>query len=234
MVFCSNSWKKHTVRRPVNPVTKVCTECMPTQLEDTSQRIQIDCMNVYYDSSIFPNNRKSADSINNINTNDDDVIITANILKKSVSELYVADILKINMYSNKSIEIKLDAFRDDIINKVSSLDQRIEILESKNLKKGEENFVLKDIITNMQRCINKSNSETRDKNVIITGVPEEAIAIDNGRVNNDTDKIKWLLRLTKNNYFTENAYDNFDIRHLGKEKVGFNRVIQIILPSAMV
>ena len=103
--------------------------------------------------------------------------------------------------------------------------------KGRTLKKGEENFILKDIITNMQRCINKSNSETRDKNVIITGVPEEAIATDNGRVNNDTDKIKWLLQLTKNNYFTENAYDNFDIRRLGKEKVGFNRVIKIILPS---
>ena len=133
-------------------------------------------MNDYYDSSIFPNNRKSAESINNINTNDDDVTITADLLKESVSELSVADILKINASSNKSIEIKLDTFRDEIINKVSSLDQRIELLESENLKKGEENFVLKDILTNMQRCINKSDSETSDKNVIITEVPEEAIA----------------------------------------------------------
>ena len=46
-----------------------------------------------------------------------------------------------------------------------------------------------------------------------------------------TDKIKCLLQLTKNNYFTENAYVNFDIRRLSKEKVGFNRVIKIILPS---
>ena len=36
----------------------------------------------------------------------------------------------------------------------------------------EENSVLRNVITNMQKCLNKIDNDERSKNVIITGLPE--------------------------------------------------------------
>ena len=99
-------------------------------------------------------------------------------MNKSVSELRVSDILKIN--ANKPIVLQLDAFINYVSCKISNLDKRIECLETENIKKDENNNTLKVVITTMQKCINKSDRDIRNKNDIISGVPEQTIILQNG------------------------------------------------------
>ena len=84
---------------------------------------------------------------------------------------------------------------------------------------------------NMQSCLNKSDSDIRNKNVIIQGIPEGKITVENMDLECDLDKIKWLLKLTGNEYFNNETINNLDISRLGKPKHGYNRTIKIICQS---
>ena len=56
----------------------------------------------------------------------------------------------------------------------------------------------------MQKCLNNIDSEKRNKNVIVMGVPEEDIELDgNTSLKSDYEKIAHILRITVNNYFSK-------------------------------
>ena len=51
----------------------------------------------------------------------------------------------------------------------------------------------------MQKCVNKLNSDERNKNIMISVVPEDDITIDNNKIlTNDLEKISWILHITQN------------------------------------
>ena len=47
----------------------------------------------------------------------------------------------------------------------------------------------------------------------------------------DYDKVKEILKLTENSYFTADGTNNLEISRLGKTRQGSNRAIKIKLPS---
>ena len=74
--------------------------------------------------------------------------------------------------------------------------------------------------------------------VIVTGVPEDNITSlhtnENAQpatLSTDHDKVKVLLKLTENSYFTEDNVNDFQISRLGKVRQGANRAIKITLPA---
>ena len=162
--------------------------------------------------------------------NDDDTL-NEDMMTKSVSELTVRDILSINMHANKPIADRLDSFINQMDTKMTNMDKRIEFLEAENQKKAEDNATLKEIIRNMQRSLNKIDSDIRNKNIIITSLPEGNIETNNQRMTNDHEKVRWILDCTKNEHFSEEAIGNFQIERLGEAKIGYNRVTKITLPS---
>ena len=162
----------------------------------------------------------------------DESVLSEDMLTKSVSELTVKDILTINMHANKPIAERLDSFMGQVNSKVSNMDKRIEFLEAENRKKAEDNATLKEIIRNMQRSLNKSDSDVRNKNIIITSLPEGDIETDHKIMKSDHEKVSWILDFTKNESFSEEAIGNFQIDRLGEPKIGYNRVLKITLPSA--
>ena len=170
MSFCSNCGRKQNRKRNIDPTTKICDDC--TNLISSSQQ-QIDNvennsdMNTYYNNYI-----QSLRTSTNTLADEDDVILSDELLCKPISELTVRDILKVNIISNKPFADKLDTFVTETNKKVSNLDKRIEILEAENIKKDKDNSILKEIVTNMQKCLNRSDSETRNKNIIILGLPK--------------------------------------------------------------
>ena len=96
-------------------------------------------------------------------------------LSKQVSELNVADIVKIVTSANKGILSRLDKLRDDIHGKVNDLEIHIQLLENENEKKDQEISKLKYTLVNIQKNLNQMDSEKRSCNVIITGLSEADI-----------------------------------------------------------
>ena len=73
----------------------------------------------------------------------DDEISNDEFMSKQVSELNVADIVKIVTSANKGILSRLDTLRDDIHGKVNDFETRVQLLENDNEKKDQEISKLK-------------------------------------------------------------------------------------------
>ena len=152
------------------------------------------------------------------------------LMQKPISELTVADIIQINRISNSPIQQQLNTIESDLKKKIQNLDNRINVLEKRNTSIEEENTVLRDTICNIQKSLNKIDSNVRNKNVIITGLPEGEIATDDGPMSTDLEKINMILKITENRDFDERD-DDFTASRLGVPKPGYNRVVKIELTS---
>ena len=220
MPFCTVCGKSATTRgnnrRTIDPVTNKCNECTSKSTSNS------DGMNEYYEA----NRQKEQGDVG-----DDLEPLSAEMMGKAVSDLTVKDILEINLHSNKPIAKKLDDFIGQVNDKMTKLDKRIELLEAENTKKEEDNITLKEIIRNMQKSLNKIDSGTRDKNIIITGLPEENVSLDNQTIEGDVEKVRWILEYTKNRKFSHESINNLDITRIGEPKPEYNRVVKIRLDS---
>ena len=153
------------------------------------------------------------------------------LMQKPISELTVADIIQINRISNDPIQRQLNSIESELKQKIQTLDNRVNILELNKSAVEEENAILRSTISNIQKSLNRIDSDARNKNIVITGLPEEDIRIgENQVVRNDEEKIKWILRLTENSYF-DNKQEPFNASRLGEPKPGYNRVLKVVLPS---
>ena len=121
-------------------------------------------------------------------------------MSKQVSELIVADIVKIVTSANKGILSRLDTLRDDIHGKVNDLETRVQLLENDNEKKDQEISKLKYTLVNIQRNLNQMDSEKSRCGVIITGLSEADIKIsETSREVNLTTRLRKSYRNTSNN-----------------------------------
>ena len=114
----------------------------------------------------------------------------------------------------------------------------MKILEADNEKKTEENVIMRNIICNMQKNLNQHDSSERRLNIIISGLSEGVIEIDQADNNGDAtssttlttelEKVTWLLRYLKCEHFTEQMIAGF---YLKKKRDNFNRVLKVRLTS---
>ena len=152
------------------------------------------------------------------------------LMNKPISELTVADIIQINMISNRPMQQQLSTIEAELRKKIQQLENRANVLEKQNTSITEENTVLRDTICYMQKSLNKIDSNVRNKNVIITGLPEGEIPTEEGALTTDFKKIESILTITGNRDFVDRT-DNLTLSRLGEEKVGYNRVVKIELAS---
>ena len=155
-----------------------------------------------------------------------------NLMDKSISELTVADIIQINQISNGPIRQQLSSMENEFNKKFQQLQNRMEILDNEKSRLQDENNVLRQTVTNIQKSLNKIDSDVRNKNVIITGLPEEEVQEPDAgaMLKTDKEKVRWLLQKMENETFNDRI-ENMDISRIGTERAGYNRVVKITLPS---
>ena len=104
------------------------------------------------------------------------------------------------------------------------MDNHVELFEDEKSKLEEENKTFRSIITNMQKSLNKLDSDDWRKIINILGLPEkEFVPGDNdgsNPISEDHEKIYWLLHHMCCNHFDKDTIMNFDISRIGKEKDG--------------
>ena len=154
----------------------------------------------------------------------------SSLMNKSISELTVADIIQINLISNNPIKQQLTSIENDFKKKFQTLDNRMNLLEKEKMNLEEENNNMRTALCNMQKSLNKIDSDVRNKNVIITGLAEGEIRTENDSLRTDHEKIQWILTRTENSSF-DDKIDDLDVSRLGAVKPGYNRAVKIILPT---
>ena len=155
----------------------------------------------------------------------------SSLMNKSISELTVADIIQINLISNNPIKQQLTSIENDFKKKFQIMDNRMNLLEKEKMNLEEENNNMRTALCNMQKCLNKIDSDVRNKNVIITGLAEGEIRTENASLRTDHEKIQWILTRMENSSFDDKV-DDLNLSRLGAVKPGYNRAVKIVLPSA--
>ena len=97
------------------------------------------------------------------------------------------------------INTKLENVSKEFKTQVTSLDKRIKFLEAENCKKDEDNAILKTTVKNLQKSLSSIDAKERANNVIIAGLSEESMQVNNENLTNDSDKVKYILKSIKLN-----------------------------------
>lgn len=145
------------------------------------------------------------------------------LMSKTPGELSAADFFQICQMANKEIHTKIDDLSKFCNKEFTSMKNTIKILEDDKKKKDEEIQTLKYTIVGMQRSLNMIDSDGRDKNAVIYGVPENEI----NNLVNDEEKIKHILGLINCPIFDGDAFNQLTIERIGKPRENYNRVIKI-------
>ena len=186
-------------------------------------------------------NLRNNNSTNDTNNqNDSNNTLNEELLNKPMSEITVREIIGIINTVNQPINNKLEEICKEFDAKLSRLQTRVEFLEAENIRKNEESGTLKSIIVNMQKCLNRIDGNGRNLNIIISGLSEKDIKVENSQDQNqqllatDENKIAWLLRFIGNEKFVNEELKNCKIERLGKERTEKKRTIKMSVPSVQV
>ena len=185
-------------------------------------------------TSVNDNDATRDTDTNEVNATDTSSIMSTEFFTTPITELCVKDMLMICIDVNKPLARKLDVIQNDVSSKVTLLEQKIKLLETENSSKEEKIETLTSIIVTMQKNLNAIDGNSRSNCAIISGVPENDLTSHNNEavsLQTDHDKVKELLKITENSYFSEDSIENFEISRLGKPRPGANRTIKIKLAS---
>ena len=232
MAFCCECGKNSTAKRTINPINKLCNNCIEKSDSSSSFPSQVNNSQMNSCCDNF------AQSLHNAITNDVNSQVISSVsyddlMDKSITELSAAGIIKINTISNGPLRAQLDIIQKEFSTKIKKLDNRVDILKAEKEKMEEQNNMLKGVVVSMQKCLNQLDSNERNKNVIITGLPEGDIIVNqNLTLENDIAKIHYLPKVTVNEHFSYDDIKEFKIVRLGAEKNGYNRVVKIVFSTS--
>ena len=243
MPFCCECGGKATKKRIINPTNMLCNECVekinngeisnPQLLNNYIGDVSNDGMNAYCENFIQSMRKDINNGVNMSNVSAEHVGNLA--MSKSVTELMVADNIKINTISNQPLKTQLDIIQKDLGGKIQQLDNRVDILEAEKTKMEEHNNMLQDVVINMQKCLNRIDGEEQCNNIIISGLSEGImsgpdVGLEND-VNDDKGKVTPLLqKLVLDDY---QLLENIVVNQIGQAKSDSNRLVKVQLPSTV-
>jgi hypothetical protein len=145
-------------------------------------------MNEYVDQ----HHQQNATSHMNNHTMQDQRAISNNIpdQSKSLGSLTVADLVQILQPIQRSVE----EIKTTLSQQMGALQTKVQVLENELKKEVMKNEQLTSVVVNMQKCLNQTDAEKRVTNVMISGLSEEAMTVDNDtNLVDDNAKLKYLL-----------------------------------------
>ena len=128
----------------------------------------------------------------------------------------------------KSEEKILDRL-DDVLQKFSILETRMDAIQTEQIRIDMEMVKLKEVVVRQQEQIEKNENEKRQCNVVVSGIPEADIQVDGQHLTNDTKKAVFLSKIITDS-FTED--DICSCTRLGRQARGQNRLLHIKFSNA--
>ena len=88
------------------------------------------------------------------------------------------------------LEQKLNVKLDSILNKMDQIESRIDGIQTEQIRLGVEIDKIKEVVVDQQRLIERHETDKRRNHLIISGVPEANITIDNETLKTDMMKVQ--------------------------------------------
>lgn len=144
-------------------------------------------------------------------------------MRTAVSALTAGQMLALIQSQTKTLEIKVDKIETKIDKEITGMKTRIEVLETEVTAQKEKNDVLSGIVVEMQKALNKVDTEEREKNIMVSGMSETDIVLNEVTLSNDNEKLHKLFELIGADF------NPTETLRLGTQKPGKNRVIKVVL-----
>ena len=112
-----------------------------------------------------------------------------------VSAMTAGQMLALIQSQTKPLENKVENIDQKLDLEINGLKTRIGVLENEVKEQKEKNETLTQIVVEMQKSLNKIDNTDREKNLMISGLPEERIQVDNVWLESDTEKVDKMFSL---------------------------------------
>ena len=121
------------------------------------------------------------------------------------------------------------AFIEASVQKIAMLENKVQLLETEYQAEVVKNKILTDTVVNMQKSLNKIDSETRATNLIISGLKEGAMKIDDDTtLQDDLRKFHHLLGKIDLGTIPWDIVSGFEVERIGKENERFtSRLLKV-------
>ena len=93
------------------------------------------------------------------------------------------------------LEKRLTSKISEVMDRIETLEQKVDSITSHQITVDQDVTSIKQIIARQQAFIEKIEEEKREKNVIIQGVPENTLKIEDQGLEDDEEKISYLLKV---------------------------------------
>ena len=141
-------------------------------------------------------------------------------LTKPLKNVNLGEMIDIFKALMTPIEHKLE----QISKRSSSQEAKISLLEANIKEKDTAIATMTDIIINMQSSLNRIDSNTRNNNIIVSGLQEDDIV-------DDKDKIKCLFEVLEVDADVLGNIDHFEINRIGQSRENTTRLVKVNVRS---
>ena len=125
----------------------------------------------------------------------------------------------------QQLESRLSLQISKVFEKVESLEKSIDAIKANQVRLDVEVNNLKQIVLNQQKQIEKREIERRINNVVIQGIPESNVTVDDESLSNDEEKILHLMEIAG---VADPAPDSIEsLSRLGKKLPNKNRSLLV-------
>ena len=149
-------------------------------------------------------------------------------LSKPLKNVNLGELIDIFKALMNPIEQKLE----QLTKRSSSQDAKISLLEANIKEKDTTIATMTDIIINMQSSLNRIDANTRNNNIIISGLQEEDIVgNDIGQLRNDKEKVQTLFEVMQVGTDIVAVADEFEYTRIGQRRDNATRLVKVNVRS---
>ena len=149
-------------------------------------------------------------------------------LNKPLKDVNLGELLDIFKSLMSPIEQKLE----QLTKRSSSQDAKIALLEANIKEKDTTIATMTDIIVNIQSSLNRIDANTRNNNIIISGLTEEDIVGDDvGELRTDKEKIQTLFEIMDVGTDVLASTDEFEYTRIGQIRDNSTRLVKVNVRS---
>ena len=132
----------------------------------------------------------------------------------------------------KSLMIPVQQKLEQLSKQTSSQDARISLLEANIKEKDTTIATMTDIIINMQSSLNRIDANTRNNNIIISGLQEDDLIDEEiGELKSDKKKIERLFKVMQVDTDVLANVETFEYTRIGQSKDNATRLVKVNVKS---
>ena len=149
-------------------------------------------------------------------------------LSKPLKNVNLGELVDIFKALMNPIEHKLE----QLTKRTSSQDAKITLLEANIKEKDTTIATMTDIIINMQSSLNRIDANTRNNNIIVSGLQEDDI-VDNdvGELRSDKEKVTRLFEVIEVGTDVLASADEFEYTRIGQSRDNATRLMKVNVRS---